>query len=294
MNNAPRVPLSDLITEYFLHDDRKDFYLEGRDDCAILSWYLEPVLTQRMCVRDIDAIEIEPAELAKHGFDDGNKNRVLVLAIELDAELPKDSDQVLCIVDADFDYLLGSIINNRFLAYTDDSSMEMYGFSEQLLERILRLVIQDFYAKARDILNALSVVLKEIFLIRAANHFLRWGLAWLPFERRCHVRTDGSVVFDYDKFVQDYLSNNGRFHQLKAFKKCVVLLEKKCVGTRTKWVRGHDFSVLLTHYLKSLTENKTVREIMKGEVAGRLLFLGLERKELKTMSLFRRIDNFIS
>ena len=128
MQSPPRLILDDLVTEYTLHGDRKHLYVEGPEDRAVLSWYIEPVANGKANIIEIENVEITAELLNHHGLNGGNKNRVIVLARELNESLPEESTQVLCVVDADFDYILNRVEENRFLAYTDGTSLDMYAF----------------------------------------------------------------------------------------------------------------------------------------------------------------------
>ena len=291
---APRIRLDELVTEFLLHEDRKYLYVEGLEDCAVLKWYIEPLSDGRVGVFNIDTVEITAKELQNHGLSEGNRNRVIVLSLELDKCLPKKSSQVLCVVDADFDYLLDRVKENRFLAYTDGTSMDMYAFSEAALERVLRLGMRDAESKPSQIISTLYHVLKEIFLTRAANESLQLGLKWLRFETRCRMESDGTITFDSEKFIKDYLKNSGSYKKLKEFSQCRQVLSEKSLGSRRKWVRGHDFSVLLTRYFKKLGKTAVAKRIAQGEAVARMLFIALDREEMQSEPLFKRITEFLA
>ena len=297
MNAAPRIQIQDLITEYFLHQDYKHFYVEGPDDCAILEWYLEPAISDAVKVYDIDAIDISEAALLQHGLHSGRKNRLILLARELADLLPQTSKQVLCIVDADFDYLLDRLEESRFLAYTDGTSMDMYAFSESAVDRVLKLGMRDASENAKGILCILYEILKIVFVIRATNEVLCLNLEWLPFKKRCKVQADGTISFDDDKFVTDYLSkNNSLDHKERFSEQKTELLEllEKTASLSTKYIRGHDFLDLLTLYLRQTIKTKAGRRITAGECVSRMLFVGLDRVTMRSFPLFQRVEEFVS
>ena len=294
MSSPPRLTLSDLVTEYLLHKDRKHLYVEGREDSVVLGWYLKPLSDGRVCIFDIETVEITATELHRHGLNEGNKSRVLVLARELDRALPEDSTQVLCIVDADFDYILNRVEKNRFLAYTDGTSMDMYAFSETALERVIKLGMRDADSEPRQIMDNLYHVLRNIFITRAANESLKLGLEWLPYEKRCKIQPDGTISFDDTEFVRDYLSKNKALSQEGEFCRCRQALSEQSLGSRCRWVRGHDFGNLLTRYLRASGKTQLARKIAKGESVIRMLFVGLDRDEMRSAPLFRRITDFLA
>ena len=294
MSPAPRLRLADLVTEFLLHEDQKHLYVEGPEDCAVLRWYLEPISGGQIKIHDIDTVDIPAKELHRHGLSEGRKNRVLVLARELDKCLPKESSQVLCIVDADFDYILNRLEENRFLVYTDGTSMDMYAFSDAALERVLRLGMRDDESDPSQIISTLYHVLKEIFLTRAANESLQLGLKWLRFETRCHMESDGTIKFDSERFIKDYLMKSGSYKKVKEFSQCRQELSEKNLGSRRKWVSGHDFSVLITRYFNKLGKTGVAKRIAQGEAVTRMLFIALEREEMQSEPLFKRIAEFLA
>ena len=292
MTSSPRLPLPELITEYTLHSDRRHLFVEGQLDQAVLKWYLEPHVDIDNKLYVIDSVEITAEKLGEHGLTEGQKNRLICLARELDAHLPKDVNPVLCVVDADFDYLLDSLVETRFLSYTDGTSLEMYAFTASGLERVIRLGLRNTIESSSGIIQSLFGVLKDIFIIRAANESLQLGLEWLPFERRCRIRPDGTVQFDKDRFIRDYLGKNGVLDKLDEFVGCVSELETRELDVESRWIRGHDFGKLLSKYLRSTITSKVTRKTIQLDVIDRMLFVALDRKQLEGEPLFQRIEEF--
>ena len=242
---------------------------------------------------EIDSVEISAEELLEQGLTESQRNRVILLARELDRELPRESDPALCIVDADFDYILDRLEENRFLAYTDGTSLDLYAFTEDALERVLRLGFRDFGTDARQIFSNLFDILKEIFILRAANESLGLSLSSLPFERRCKVETDGTIRFDCTKYIREYLATNRVLDRLPVFLACMDRLRDQCLGARERWVRGHDFEKLVTRYLRSVIRSTSARKFISGDTVVRMLFVGLNRGQLAQQPLFQRISSFL-
>lgn len=289
MAPSPRLRLADLVTEYLLHVDRRHLYVEGQDDRAVLEWFLDSMSINNVRVLEIDCIEITAEDLRRHGLDEGSKSRVRVLARELDNALLETTPKVLCVVDADFDYILDRIETNRFLANTDGTSLEMYAFSIAPLKRILRLGFRDSASDPARILKELYGVLREIFVTRAANEALKWGLEWLPFERRCRVELNGKISFDINRFVRDYLSKNNEVARGQDFSRCRLELLTRTMNSPWKCVRGHDYANLLSRYLGKICRTKEAKEITRGATVIRMVFVALDPKELLSAPLFQRI-----
>lgn len=289
MSMVPKQQIVDLVTEYLLHTGRKDLFVEGMEDRSVIEWFLESVSISGVRVLEIDCVEITAEDLRRHGLNEGNKSRVLVLAREFINTLPETASQVLCVVDADFDYILNRIETNRFLAYTDGTSLEMYAFSEAALKRVLWLGFRDSSSNAALILDTLYGVLKEIFVIRAVNESLQLGMKWIPFERRCKMETDGKITFNIEKFIGDYLRKNGQTARLEEFDRCRNDLLSLELSSRWRWIRGHDFAHLLARYIRGIVRTKEAKEAARGEAAIRMLFVALDPKYMLSTPLFQRI-----
>src|SRR5689334_5152753 len=99
--------ISELITQYKLHPEFRDIYVEGSWDKSLVEWVLKTAGVTDFVVYDIDTVFIPPEMLAKHGFhrgQDGKKERVVTLAYELQDHV-KNLRQVNCLADRDYDIL---------------------------------------------------------------------------------------------------------------------------------------------------------------------------------------------
>ena len=76
MAEAPRLRLSDLVTEFLLHDNRRHVFVEGRDDRAVIEWFLESSSINDVQVQEIDSVEITAEDLCRHDLNESNKSRV--------------------------------------------------------------------------------------------------------------------------------------------------------------------------------------------------------------------------
>ena len=291
---APRTKISDLVTEYLLHPNSKHLYVEGDEDRAVLLWYVDSVVSRKVFVITAENVEVTEKEWLHHGLNGGNKDKLVILARELDKHLSSQSKQALCIVDADFDYLLNRTENNRFLVYTDGTSMDMYTFTEPVLKRVLMLGIRDTNLKPTYILDILYTVLNQIFVIRAANELLEWNMEWLNHNRRCVVQPDGTISFDKNKFIREYLMKNGALSKKDEFCTCIDQLSRRPVQDRCQAVRGHDFTDLVGRYLRKVCRKTLVRDVVKNDGIVRMLYVALERVDLDSNRLFQRVTSFFS
>lgn len=125
---------------------------------------------------------------------------MIFLAFHLQRLFEASLPHVICIADRDFDDLIGSSsIESELLLFTDYTSIEMYLFDSNIIEKFFRLALHRDEIAAVNILQNISPFLEEMFLLRAANESLSYGMEWLSLEslKRCvKKRKGGSMEFD--------------------------------------------------------------------------------------------------
>lgn len=102
----PRKKLAELRTLYELEPNLRDIYVEVVADKAFYSWYLEETGKANTSIYPIDAVEVGKDVLEDRGLTEGNRSRVVALALELDEVFPETLPYVMCIADKDFDAIL--------------------------------------------------------------------------------------------------------------------------------------------------------------------------------------------
>src|SRR5690242_18413563 len=119
--SIPRRSVSELVALYRVEPDLCDFYVEGRADKV----FLENSVPGCHVV-EIESIDIPSILVSQAGLTSGSKQRLTVLAAELEALIPINAGtHVRCVVDADFDRIFGREVSaSRFLRYTDFSCLE--------------------------------------------------------------------------------------------------------------------------------------------------------------------------
>ena len=199
-SEVPRRELAELIVKYQLEPSLRDLYVEGPQDKALYQWYLEDIGCKDVAVYEIDSVEITQEITGRNGLGNGNRNRIMALALELDKRFPTTLSYVKCIADRDFDFLLGLFISANHLLYTDYTSVDMYSYNDQLISKALLLGLNLSQDDAKGLTRLLSPVLKELFIIRATFQALNWNRSCVRFTRCCTV--DGAQIsFDTSEFI---------------------------------------------------------------------------------------------
>ena len=244
----PRRTIDELITRYTLEPSLKDIFVEGPLDKAIYSWYLANGGCHGVVVFEIGSIEVDEGTVAAHGFESGNRSRVIALALELDSRFPNTLAHVRCVADSDFDFILKSRRNARHLLYTDYTSVELYAYSQELLEKVLAFGFGLPQTDCSSLFGCLAPILQELFVLKAANQALSWGLNWIPFTRCCAL--NGAVIeFNRDDFVQRYLNTDQRLQEKNEFENKCEELRSVTLADPRHGIQGHDFITLVGWYL---------------------------------------------
>lgn len=253
MSTELRFEISELVAQYVLHPDFRDFFVEGPRDKNFYDRFLKQVTIQNEpnCIK-IQDVNIPFAVLQKHGLSGkSEKNRVIALALELATKLSDGSKCVTCIADADFDYLLETLKDCDLLLYTDYTCLEMYTFTSEVLGEFLAIIINGFPFSAESIMSGIIPILVDLFLVRATNFDLNFEMEWLPIKgRRYEIsKRRGTIDFNVDSFVRDYLTKNNMYSEQKRFWKRFKELKEHVSGDCRKFINRDDYVELLGHYL---------------------------------------------
>ena len=287
-DDANRRTIDELKMRYVLEPDLRDLYVEGPQDKGLLEWYLNQLGHSDITVIEINHVAIERELLNHHGLPGGNKNRLIALALELDKSFGNTIPTVRCVVDADFDFILSPTSSAYHLLRTDYTSLDLYSFNETSLTKVIAVGLNIQGQNSELILCNLSPVLKDLFIIRAANTVLGWSMRWIRFTRHCRLGGD-EIHFDRAQFVTNYLVNNGKGGRRDEFESECNRLTSAVPQDDRQCIRGDDFVELLGWYLHE-------RFHWSGYQSGRrstLPFLrtALETEQLSTERLFSTLDS---
>ena len=299
MEDEKRRKLDELVARYELEPSLHDVYVEGLTDKCIIQWFLEEsnLDTENVAVYEIDTIDIPTDWLLALGLNDNNRSRVIFLACQLQSLFEGSLPSVICIADKDFDNLIAtSHIESELLLFTDYTSIEMYLFDSNIIEKFLRLALGKDDLEAVNILTNISRILEEMFLLRAANQSLSYGMEWLSSAslKRCFKRRNGGKIeFDSNDFVDKYLNKNNRTSEKIAFLDKVKELRNKNISEIRNKIRGHDFIKLFCWYIEPyLPKNK--KGFSEPEIVLGTLLCCLDVDDLMQEKLFQELTRRVS
>jgi len=299
MEDEKRRKLDELVARYVLEPSLHDVYVEGLTDKSIIQWFLDEsnLDTKNCTVYEIDTVDIPTAQLFALGLNDSNRSRVIFLAFQLQRLFETSLPHVVCIADRDFDDLIGSSsIESELLLFTDYTSIEMYLFDSNIIEKFLRLALHRDDLASVNILENISPILEEMFLLRAANQSLSYGMKWLEPNalRRCFKRRKGGQIeFDSNDFVEKYLNKNNRTSEKSAFLDKVKELRNKNISEIRNKIRGHDFIDIFCWYIEPyLPKNK--KGFSEPEIVLGNLLCCLDVDYLMQEKLFQELTRRVS
>jgi hypothetical protein len=276
VSQIPRRTLDELITLYTLEPDIADFYVEGRTDRAFLEYVAAHDSAQ---VIEIDAVDVPASYLGELALSPGARDRVIGLASSLqEAFGSADGFKVRCIIDSDLDRILDRHPpQSDFLLVTDFSCLEAYWFDHEHLMKYRKVGLHDAGdLKNVDLLDAVTDVLRECFLLRAAAETLRLSLAWVDPMKSCVVR-NGIVEFDRDDFLAKWLNKNGSHSQKGSLVNEVEKLRKNLPSDRRHYIHGHDLTKMIAWYVRP---HVATNQLAHPEVVSRMLACCCERQKM--------------
>lgn len=289
MENEIRRTLDELVTRYELEPELCDIYVEGKTDKLLIEWFLDQKEHQGFVVYEIDTVEIPAQLLFEQGLKDNNRSHVIALALYIQEKLLETPLHLICIADKDFDLLFGKEYQCDLLLFTDYSCLEMYLFNEVVLDKCLRLGLRLPQPEAGEILNQVSKVLEDLFLIRATNEALGLNMTWLKnFGDCCKLNKKNQIKFDSKSFITKYLNSNSNRSQESGFiTKLEELRAKELIEIRYK-IHGHDFTELLCWYIRPYLRNE-IRSSYNSEILAGSLLGCIDAEKLAQEGLFQNL-----
>ena len=188
--------------------------------------------------------------LDSYGLRNGNRSRLIGLALELDSRFVSGLQFVRCIADSDFNFIFQRGSRPTHLLYTDYTSVDLYTYEEELLERVLCLGFTHSKEQVALLLDSMTPILLWLFVIRAANERLGWGMTLPPFTRCCSIQ-GSRITFDGNDFVSRCLDSNGRRGEREIFDKACSELQAVRLNDPRKGIHSDDYFELVGWYLGS-------------------------------------------
>lgn len=286
MKDSANFNIDTLATRYFLHPNRCDVFCEGEQDMGLIRSFLSAHLRQHVSVFPVSVVNIPEDVLSKHSLAyPSNRNEVIALALELEASGVKET-QVVCVADADWGHLLGQDIDCSLLLFTDYTSMEMYAFRSDVLNRLLFAIAPKTTSSGQALLDGFLEPLQFLFAIRATNIDMKLGLKWVDdLERFCKKQTDAKFSFDTTQFHHRYVKIRLPASKQQEFDERMAGIKSAFRDDPRFQVRGHDFTALLTWVLRKIHGKQHIKQ----ESLCEMLYMAIPLSDLAASELFSEL-----
>jgi len=279
--NEGRFRVHELRVKYSLEPTLRDVFVEGKTDEEFYGWFLRTSGNTSCRVLRVSLVEIPFEMLESEGLPDNNRGRAILLARRF-----SETRCATSIVDRDFDDILGPEPPTESLLTTDYSSLEMYCFAQEPLQKFLSVVLRGFPLSAAEVLDLLTQPLLELAVLRCANQELGLCLSWVPFQRDCRDNAT-SIQLDRPRFLSRWTRTRPESELINTIEKYVQ--ERISSGLIARaLIRGHDFVELLRWLLGARSKSKQ-RLFPDSDALGRSLLGCLEHHALAQEEMFSRL-----
>jgi hypothetical protein len=279
-----RRSIDEIVARYRLEPSLRDILVEGWFDAKLLRWYLQSHRAADIVIYDVSTIDVPVQLLLDKQLPDNARSRVIYTAIEYCNALGSQALSLTCIIDRDFDLPGTATINCGCLLYTDFSSMEMYLFDDLCLEKALTLGLGIDAKLGRLIVADVRLILIRLFLIRASNVYLGWGMTWYE-PWKCLEAVKGTITFREDEHIQRYLNKNARARDMQVFKSKLDELSQVEFDDYRRSIRGHDAFEVLAWALCAATS----KDLCEGRALTAIACTSITVGQLDAFPLFQAV-----
>ena len=281
-----RKSIPELVALYEFEPNLRDVYVEGDHDRELLLWYLGRASLRQISVYEIDTVDVPRETCERYSLHVNNRSEVMALAFELAEQLPgPPMDQVMCVVDKDLDVIEWRWGAHPVLHGTDYAAMESYGFTVDVLGKVLPGFAPRLNVDVELVTAQLAEVLKQTFALRMVNSQERWCVRWLDFTRCCRLN-ESAVTFETEDYVERLLSAGGRVAEKHNFLDDFRETYNRLTGDRRRYVHGHDFPELVGWYIRQVAPASRC----STSEARRSVMFSVEFGELRSYTLFQSLE----
>jgi len=279
LDSGQRKEIDEIITKYELEPSlEKEIYIEGSTDKALVDWFLKKSNITNISVLEISTVNVEKEKVLSMGLDDNNRNRLVCLSHLVEVG-------IICIIDSDFDFLETPPYQNNNLISTDYSSMEIYGFNKEILEKILLGYPAKKPKDFQVFKTMIGTILLEIFLIRYTKSKIKKELKHIHKINKDLKIKSNNIIFDRDNYLKKYVKNNKQL--IEKFNNFISSKKENLPNEIRKIIHGHDFIYLLGYYL-GITDEKPRETFQKS------FYSALEYDMLKEENMFKTLVSKLS
>jgi hypothetical protein len=282
MSDPINFNIEELTARYELHPERRDVFVEAEQDKALIRAFLDSERSQPIALFSVSVVNIPAASLLAKGLPHpSRRSEVITLAMELETR-KVSPQQVVCIADADFEYLLPHGLKCGLLLLTDYASMELYAFTNEAIHSVLVVTAPKTASTGASMVEVLSGPLQFLFSVRGVNFSLQLGLPWIDAIDKFFSLQNHRLQFDEGEFMKRYLVDRVPQTVTDKFKSKLLEIQSLLSSDIRCRIRGHDFIKVFTWYLRTVEKCKHLNE----DSVRQLLYVSVRPSELASLPMF--------
>lgn len=281
--------VDEVISICKLEPSTKNIYVEGISDKLVIDNFLKKQKKSDISVYNIDCIDYSevfagmPPEDIKV-LKESNKEKVAYLALKVEKEV--ENCHLLGIIDRDLDFVNNHVKSGKYLSYTDYNSMEMYLFSYDNIDALLKnsfRITSD--VNVDNFMQSIGDVCRILFYIRAFLESSNGSM--VDFKKNLsYDRKDNTCLLDIEKYINKIAQANRMVCSFGGLYKEIQEKLAKSVDDIRLEIKGHDFIKVLYF---SICKHKKV-SMDESELAN-TFWVYLDDRVLVDEPLFQRICN---
>lgn len=281
--------VDEVISICKLEPSTKNIYVEGISDKLVIDNFLKKQKESDISVYTIDCIDYSevftgmPPEDIKV-LKESNKEKVAYLALKVENEV--ENCHFLGIIDRDLDFVNNHIKSGKYLSYTDYNSMEMYLFSYDNIDALLRNSFRiTSNVNVDNFMKSIGHVCRILFYIRAYLEGFNGSIVEFKkdfsYDKKCNI-----CDFDLENYIKKIVQVNKIVNSASNLYKEILEKVNNPIDDIRLEIKGHDYIKVL--YL-SICKHKKVN--MDEIELANTYWVYLDDRVLVNEPLFQRICN---
>lgn len=288
MPKFPRAEVDEIIAKFRHHPEVLNVYVEGEFDQDVIDRFCNLTgIDVDVSIYAIDMIDISNEELARLGLPvKSQKSRVIALAQMISGTIALKPSNLVCLVDADCDRVLGLTRQLDHIRYTDYTCMEMHSLDKLVLGRFLKFACKLPDRCCTEFLEIAELILPCLFVCRSVVQSLSVGLS-IPAIASGQTKKNDLRSFDCERYLSAFRLRCRPKAEAEEIDVEISRIRGLLSGDLRNRSHGHDFIELLFEYL---WHKGNLKLHDKGEdvvrFGGRLVASHLDCMELATGGFF--------
>lgn len=269
----------------------REIYVEGMFDRDLFRWVLDQLNLKDIRVYPISVLDIPSDLLAAMGLSSGERQRVQAAAREFEDEAALHK-QLLFIMDADLDYLLGTANYSAPLLATDGTCAEMILWRKDVLQKFFTMGFgcENAERLAEELLSYVEPIATALCVFRAAKQQL--GADWKLID--AEDTFDRKTPFSFDEYCKKIANKNGAHNVMREeFPKALAeILERAGNLPSIRKLHGHDTFAVLAKMLRIRGFNQHC--LKDSNELSRIVMASLEWSLVNTNETIRQVHERFS